>query len=245
MAKTTVIPRSNLGESVYRLLWDRILDRRLHPGEKLSDLRLSDELGVSRTPVREALHRLVQDGVVRAEPNRGFYVASVSVRDIEEIYDLRAALEAAALEAAAPRLDPAMLRAELARLDEIEQQIGASASNAAYQDAAATFLAADRSFHRALAEVAGNSRLSAVVEGLWAQIAVFQKAGAFRRSTTESSIHYHRRIIAALLAGQVDEAVRQLKEHIADVKVRALDDLAAFDEAADPARPKQQGGGEA
>ena len=230
MAKTTVIPRSNLGESVYRLLWDRILDRRLHPGEKLSDLRLSDELGVSRTPVREALHRLVQDGIVRAEPNRGFYVASFSVRDVEEVYDLRAALEVAALEAAAPRLDAAMLRAALDQLDEIERQIAADESTEEYQRAATDFLEADRSFHRALAELAGNSRLVAAVEGLWAQIAVFQRAGTFRHSTTEASIHYHRQIIAALLDGSVAEAVRLLKEHIADVKVRALEDLAAFEE---------------
>jgi len=94
--RSDLITRSNLGERVYRLLWDRILDRRLHPGEKLSDVRLSDELGVSRTPVREALNRLVQDGIIKSEPNRGFYVASFSAKDIEEIYDLRAALESAA-----------------------------------------------------------------------------------------------------------------------------------------------------
>ncbi|MGH2532246.1 MAG: GntR family transcriptional regulator [Thermomicrobiales bacterium] len=238
MEKTTAIPRSSLGESVYRLLWDRILDRRLHPGEKLSDLRLSDELGVSRTPVREALHRLVQDGIVRAEPNRGFYVASFSVRDIEEVYDLRAALEAAALEAAAPHLDPAMLRAALDQLDAIERQIGADESTDEYQRAASAFLEADRSFHRALAELAGNSRLSAVVEGLWAQIAVFQRAGTFRHTTTEASIRYHRRIIDALLGGDVAAAVRLLKEHIADVKVRALEDLAAFAEATDSGDPR-------
>ncbi|MGH2560939.1 MAG: GntR family transcriptional regulator, partial [Thermomicrobiales bacterium] len=208
-----------------------ILDRRLHPGEKLSDLRLSDELGVSRTPVREALHRLVQDGIVRAEPNRGFYIASFSGRDVEEVYDLRAVLEAAALEAAAAHLDAAILRAALDHLDEIEQQIAADESTEEYQRAATSFLEADRSFHRALAELAGNSRLAAVVEGLWAQIAVFQRAGTFRHTTTEASIRYHRQIIAALLNGYVAEAVRLLKEHIADVKVRALEDLAAFEEA--------------
>ena len=85
--KRTVTPivRRNLGSDVYSVLWDRILSRSLHPGEKLSDLHLSDELGVSRTPVREALHRLVQDGVVSYHPNRGFYVASFSQTDIVEI----------------------------------------------------------------------------------------------------------------------------------------------------------------
>ena len=93
---TTPILRRNLGSDVYGVLWDRILSRDLHPGQKLSDLRLSEELGVSRTPVREALHRLVQDGVVNYSPNRGFFVASFSANDIAEIFDLRAVLEALA-----------------------------------------------------------------------------------------------------------------------------------------------------
>ena len=80
------IVRRNLGSDVYSILWDRILSRDLHPGEKLSDLRLSEQLGVSRTPVREALHRLVQDGVVIYSPNRGFFVASFSRQDIAEIF---------------------------------------------------------------------------------------------------------------------------------------------------------------
>lgn len=71
-AEATPLPtihRRNLGADVYRILWERILSRGLDPGEKLSDPRLSEQLGVSRTPVREALHRLVQDGVARgAEP---------------------------------------------------------------------------------------------------------------------------------------------------------------------------------
>lgn len=222
-----VIPRSSLGESVYRLLWERILDRRLHPGEKLSDLRLSDELGVSRTPVREALNRLVQDGIVRAEPNRGFYVVSFSARDIREIYDLRAALEVAALELAAPRLDQPMLRASCADLDRVEARIDAAQDPESFTAAAGEFLEADRAFHRALVERAGNARLSAVVEGLWAQIAVFQKAGTYRRAAVEDSIRAHRAIIAALLAGDIPGASAELKRHIMAVKERALEDLAA------------------
>src|SRR5690554_847234 len=87
------IERRNLGSDVYRILRDRILRQELKAGEKLSDLRLSNELGVSRTPIREALHQLVQDGVVIAEPNRGFFVATFSQRDLEEIFELRLALE--------------------------------------------------------------------------------------------------------------------------------------------------------
>jgi DNA-binding GntR family transcriptional regulator len=228
--RSDTITRSNLGESVYRLLWDRILDRRLHPGEKLSDVRLSDELGVSRTPVREALNRLVQDGIVKSEPNRGFYVASFSAKDIEEIYDLRAALESAALQISGPRLGPELLHEALAELDRVEQQYLAAQSEKEMADAATAFLECDREFHRALVERAGNSRLTATVEGLWAQIAVFQKAGTYRRDWTEMAIAHHRAIIAALLDGDVDLSVAQMTNHIEMVKRRVLDDLVPDEE---------------
>lgn len=218
-------PRSNLGDGVYRLLWQRILDRRLNPGEKLSDLRLSDELGVSRTPVREALHRLVQDGIVRAEPNRGFYVASFSARDVAEIYDLRATLETMALEAAAPRLTRARLERALADLDRVEAQLRGAVTPEEHTAAAAAFLEVDRAFHRTLVEQAGNSRLHTWVEGLWAQIAVLQQAGTYHPSWTESAIRHHRAIIASLLAGDPTTAARELKRHIQEVKTCVLGDL--------------------
>jgi len=227
-----LITRSNLGESVYRLLWDRILDRRLHPGEKLSDVRLSDELGVSRTPVREALNRLVQDGIIKSEPNRGFYVASFSAKDIEEIYDLRAALESAALQISGPRLTPEMLHDALVELSRVEHQYTEAHTEQEMAGAASAFLECDREFHRALVERAGNRRLTATVEGLWAQIAVFQKAGTHRRDWTEMAIGHHRAIIAALLDGDVDRGVAELRNHIEMVKRRVLEDLVPDQEVA-------------
>jgi DNA-binding GntR family transcriptional regulator len=223
--RSDVILRNKLGEGVYQLLWDRILDRRLHAGEKLSDLHLSDELGVSRTPVREALNRLVQDGIVKAEPHRGFYVASFSARDITEIYDLRAALETAALRASAPNLDHGMLHKTLDDLDAVQRQYADATTEQESLAAATAFLECDREFHRALVEGAGNSRLTATVEGLWAQISVFQKAGTHRRDWTEMTIAQHRAIIAALLHDDVDRAVAELRNHIEMVKRRVLDDL--------------------
>jgi DNA-binding GntR family transcriptional regulator len=231
-ARSTTITRSNLGESVYRLLWDRILDRRLHPGEKLSDLRLSDELGVSRTPVREALNRLVQDGIITSEPNRGFYVASFSAKDIEEIYDLRAALELAALRISGPHLGSEFLHQALDELVRVERQYVAAATEQEMAESAAAFLECDREFHRAFVERAGNSRLTASMEGLWAQIAVFQKAGTYRRDWTEMAITHHRAIIAALLDGEVDRGVAELENHIELVKRRVLDDLIPEEEEA-------------
>jgi DNA-binding GntR family transcriptional regulator len=221
------IPRTNLGEGVYRLLWKRILDRGLRPGDKLSDLRLSHELGVSRTPTREALQRLVSDGIVRVERNRGFFVASFSASDIAEIYDLRATLETMALRAAAPRLTPELLRSAQIDLDVSEARLNAAHTDSEKLDAHTAFLEVDRGFHRLLVEQAGNSRLQNMVEGLWAQIAVFQWAGGFRDHVTVAAITRHRSIIAAMLDGDVEHAIEELGQHIDEVKLWAIDDLGA------------------
>ena len=219
------IPRANLGEEVYRLLWKRILDRGLRPGDKLSDLRLSQELGVSRTPTREALQRLVSDGIVRAERNRGFFVASFSASDITEIYDLRATLETMALRAAAPRLTPDLLGSAQSDLDNVEARLDAAITESEKLDAFTAFLEVDRGFHRSLVELAGNSRLQNIVEGLWAQIAVFQWAGGFRDHWTEAAITRHRSIIAAMLEGDLERATEELRQHIDEVKLWAIEEL--------------------
>ncbi len=221
------LPHSGLGDEVYRLLWNRILDHGLRPGDKLSDLRLSHELGVSRTPLREALRRLVSDGIVRAERNRGFFVASFSASDIAEIYDLRATLETMALRSAAPRLTPEVLRQAQTALDNVEARLKVASTESEKLEAFTAFLEVDRSFHRLLVDLAGNSRLRNVVEGLWAQIAVFQWAGGFRDHWTAAAISRHRSIIAAMLEGDVDRAMEELGRHIDEVKVWAIDDLGA------------------
>jgi DNA-binding GntR family transcriptional regulator len=133
------IVRRNLGSDVYGVLWDRILSRDLSPNEKLSDLRLSEELGVSRTPVREALHRLVQDGVVIYSPNRGFFVASFSADDIGEIFDLRAVLETLALRTVAARLQPAAFESAREDLDRVEALIAGASTAEDRHDAASAF----------------------------------------------------------------------------------------------------------
>ena len=228
-------PRANLGEEVYRLLWKRILDRSLRPGAKLSDLHLSLELGVSRTPTREALQRLVSDGIVRVEHNRGFFVASFSAADIVEIYDLRATLEAMALRAAAPRLTAELLQRAQADLDSVELRLQEAGSESEKLAAHTAFLEVDRGFHRLLVELAGNSRLRNMVEGLWAQIAVFQWAGGFRDHWTAAAIARHRSIITALMTADVDQAVEELRQHINEVKVWAIDELGAAGTTAEPA----------
>lgn len=218
------ISRGNLGEAVYRVLWERILDRRLEPGEKLSDLQLSRELGVSRTPVREALHRLVQEGVVHTAPNRGFYVALFEPRDVAEIYEVRATLEGMALGLAAPRLAVDELEEALAGLASVERELALATDDDAKETADRRFLNVDQGFHRLIVERAENRRLMVIIESLWGQISVFQRTGA-RKGWWDIAIADHRAIIDALLSQKHDDAVNALTHHILKVKCLVLSDL--------------------
>jgi DNA-binding GntR family transcriptional regulator len=223
---TSPIIRRNLGSDVYSVLWDRILSRDLFPGEKLSDLRLSEELGVSRTPVREALHRLVQDGVVIYCPNRGFFVASFSGDDIGEIFDLRAVLEALALRTLAARLQPSEYEWARGELERAEKLINDAETDEERLEAATVFLEVDQGFHQWLIEGSGNQRLTNIVTGLWAQVSVFQRAGTHVPGWMEIALQQHKGIIELLIAGKGDEAADALEYHILDMKTRVIADFA-------------------
>ncbi|CAA9551938.1 MAG: Transcriptional regulator, GntR family [uncultured Thermomicrobiales bacterium] len=227
------ISRRNLGSDVYGILWEWILGHNLHPGQKLSDLHLSEELGVSRTPVREALHRLVQDGIVEYAPNRGFFVARFSAVDIAEIFDLRAALEALACRTVGERRPVSDLRRALAELTRVEAMIAGARTDQERLDASRVFLEIDQGFHRWIIEQSGNQRLIAIVGGLWGQISVFQRAGTHIPGWMEIAIGQHREIIGRLLDGEIETAADALAAHILEMKTRVLADIAPHLTASD------------
>jgi DNA-binding GntR family transcriptional regulator len=213
IAAMSKIQHSRLGDQVYTIIWERIVNHQLQPGDKISDLRLSEELGVSRTPVREALHRLAQDGIVRTENWHGFFVARFSSRDVNEVYDIRTALEVLAVRAALPHLTEAELDESQHALEESRQQIRRGVEGAQEQ-----WLTTDRAFHRLLAHKAQNSRLEAMLTGLQTQVGVFQVYGIHAPPLNLLSIDHHEAILMALQARDRAAAERAMEHHIQEVK---------------------------
>jgi DNA-binding GntR family transcriptional regulator len=220
------IQQSLLGKQVYNLLWQRIVRHQLRPGDKLSDVRLSEELGVSRTPVREALQRLAQEGIVRAESRRGFFVAGFSSQDVREVYDVRTALEVLAVRLALPALADVQIEAAQAALDAVAQRVAAGD-----EGANEAFLAVDRAFHDLLIETANNRRLAAMMASLQAQVRVFQFYGIHFRDLTETSIAQHQAILAALRRRDPVAAEQAMTHHIQDVKARVLAEFESLEAA--------------
>ena len=208
-----MIEQTRLGDQVYAVIWELIASHRLRPGEKISDLRLSQDLGVSRTPVREALHRLAQDGIVRAESRRGFFVTTFSSVDVGEMYDLRTALEALAVRLALPNLTVAAIDSSQQELDDARLRFERDEPGAREH-----WLKVDRNFHLLLARTANNRRLEGLLTGLQAQIAVFQAYGTHMHQLNLLSFDHHQTILKALAERDSAAAERAMERHIQEVK---------------------------
>jgi DNA-binding GntR family transcriptional regulator len=219
---TMTIQQTSLGDQVYAVIWGQIASHKLRPGDKLSDLHLSQDLGVSRTPVREALHRLAQDGIVRAESRRGFFVTSFSSADVDEIYDIRTALEVLAVRRALPTLTEAEVESARQSLDEVRLRFERGDAEAGER-----WLKVDREFHQLLAHTAQNRRLSGLLAGLQAQIAVFQVYGTHVRQINLLSLEHHQAILAALETRDGLTAERAMERHIQEVKRLMLAEFAS------------------
>ncbi|MCA9832992.1 MAG: GntR family transcriptional regulator [Thermomicrobiales bacterium] len=219
------IERRNLGSDVYRILRDRILSQELSAGEKLSDLRLSSELGVSRTPIREALHQLAQDGVVVAEPNRGFFVATFTKRDLEEIFELRRVLELYAIRGLGDTDHTEELQRAMFELEHVERLIRNATTAQLRLDAGDAFLKTDRGFHSWLVSTVGNRRMSSIVGGLWTQIAIFQQIDDEIPEWMLVAVEQHRQLLTLLLAGDVEAATALMTTHLDDMQTLVLEDF--------------------
>jgi DNA-binding GntR family transcriptional regulator len=146
MARNTV-----LREQVYEQIKHDIITCKLSPGEPLSENQFLDQFKVSKTPIREALTSLVRDGLVEYTPNRGFMVTTVSVADIQEIFDTRIFIETELFRLAISRISEAEID-ELEKLSRVE----IDPKSPRYAE---TFLESNHNFHVALAAAGGNSRL--------------------------------------------------------------------------------------
>jgi DNA-binding GntR family transcriptional regulator len=197
---------TSIVDRVYEELRERIASGALPRGARLRQEALAADLGVSRTPLREALRRLASEGVVVLEPNRGARVADVSLDDMMAAYEARLLLEPGAARLAAERRE----RASLA------QMRAAIADHRRARSRPALF-AANRAFHLALVEAAGNEHLLRFAEVLWvARIgaAIYEQQDE-TRAEVAADADDHERIADAIEAGEGGAAEALTRDHIA------------------------------
>lgn len=201
----------------YAEIWKRVIMIGGAEEQRLSDVTLSEQLGISRTPVRQALERLVQEGLARSDPRRGFWTSTFTARDIDEIYDLRGALEALAVRLAAPRLSREDLQAQLEALYAVRAELD---SNPVLR-----FLQVDIRFHMLITRASNNVRLIHSLSMLRSQHTMFQMQDTYYPQRMEIALNEHEQILLALLAGNIDEAANRLTRHIQHAKEGVLADI--------------------
>jgi DNA-binding GntR family transcriptional regulator len=183
-----------------------ILDNHLPPGAQRLEAELALELGMSRTPVREAMLRLQQDGLVSVTPRHGMRVAAISPSDMRDIYDVLESLEPKAAELLARRgLPEAELAPLLRACDMMEAAIAG--------EDRASWAVADEAFHRGLAELCGNRRLATMAMQLWDQSHRARMFTLNMRPLPARSTAEHRATLVAIRAGDAEEARESYRRH--------------------------------
>jgi DNA-binding GntR family transcriptional regulator len=172
-------------------------------GAVLSEERLARRFRVSRTPVRKALVRLEQEGLVRILPKRGIVVPEVSPGELRELFDVREALEGMAARRAAGRVDPRALRAVEVPLQRLAAR------------RAVPVRAAGEAVHRLALETAANATLSRLVRQVTGRLGLAQLVSYYDAGRVRDSIGEHLGIVDALRAGDPDAAERRAREHVA------------------------------
>jgi DNA-binding GntR family transcriptional regulator len=214
----------SLTEAVLVQLRDQIIHGDLELGELLSERVLAERLGVSKTPVREALFQLRTEGLVRIVPQRGALVFTLSAAEVVAICEFRQTLESAALKLAAERNSGALVRALRSVLKAMEAA-RANGNRRAY-------LEADTRFHEALFEFCGNSYLRDTYALHVGKVAALRTHLAVKPLHTEKSFAEHRMMAELIERGSVDEALSVLETHIDRTRLSysaEIEDIAAAD----------------
>jgi DNA-binding GntR family transcriptional regulator len=199
-------PRQSLVDAAYDNLRARILDNVYPPGHQALESDLALELGISRTPVREALIRLQKEGLVEVRPRHGMRVLPISPTDMAEIYTILAALECAAAEIVASRRPT---EAELKPLTQATRDM----DRALKADDLDAWAAADERFHQTLVELTGNRLLREVVANFWDRAHRARMVTLRLRPKPVNSTKEHTALVDRLRAGDAPGAVVVNRAH--------------------------------
>ena len=203
MAALAPLSSRALYEEVAELLRERIFRQELKPGSWIDELKLAEEYGISRTPLREALKVLATEGLVTMKLRRGAYVTEVSERDLAEVYHLLALLESDAASVAAERASPQQMR----ELQDLHHRLAAASSDRE------EFFRINEAFHRKLLAVADNRWREQMVADLRKVMKLNRHHSLLKAGRIEESLAEHAAIMQALEQRDPSGAGARMREH--------------------------------
>jgi DNA-binding GntR family transcriptional regulator len=199
--------RASLKQLAYDTIAEWLISGRLQPGEPLLEYELADRLRISRTPVREALSQLAQEGLVSVVPRRGAFVAEISLREIKALFEIREGLESIAARLAATRAD----QAELTKIEALFED----ADHEADQDKRlALFDAAGDGLHDYIIQVCGNPWIQKIIETNRTLLRKEKQISASIPGESDNSMKEHRLILEALEKRNPGLAEEHMRKHI-------------------------------
>ncbi|WGW11395.1 GntR family transcriptional regulator [Saxibacter everestensis] len=210
---STAEQRSLLADQTYETLKLAVLRNELPPGTSLSVPELARQLKVSRSPVREAVLRLIHDGLATQAMYRGAEVSRVDVEDLRQLYVVREALEGVAARLATEHLDSSHLEVLKEIVADHEVVVQAGADNAAH-------IELDMRFHREIRDLAGNPHLSFALEPIVGRSHIALHSLWRSPEAPRLALDEHRLILDAMIAGDADAAEAAAQRHVARLRVR-------------------------
>ncbi|MBE3584280.1 MAG: GntR family transcriptional regulator [Limnochordaceae bacterium] len=206
-----------LRELVFDALRQAILSGSLRPGERLMEIQLAEQMGVSRTPIREAIRKLELEGLVVMVPRKAAYVADMTVKDIHEVFEIRAALERLAVELATQRIQPA----EVAELGRVLDQMQTALQNGEWAVSAQL----EAEFHELLFAACRNARLHQLIRNQREQLQRFRPWMLSVPGRLQAALHEHRSLWEALRRGDVPTAGHWAQEHVRQAENTLLEQM--------------------
>ena len=202
MSAATLTPRA-LYEEVAELVRQRIFDHELEPGSWIDELKLAEEYGISRTPLREALKVLAVEGLITMKVRRGAYVTEMSTHDVAQVYHVLGLLESDAAAQAALHAS----EQQLIELGRMHAELEAAAEQRE------RYFALNEAFHMSLLDIDGNRWRRQIVEDLRKVMKLNRHHSLFKQGRLSESLAEHRAMMQALLARDAAEAARLMRTH--------------------------------
>ena len=198
-----------LSQKVYRALKTEIIKGSLKPGTKLSEGKIAEQMGVSRTPVREAIRELAAEGFVKISPNQGVEISNISIEDIQEVLQIRSVLEGLAARLAATKIT----REKIKELESFNKNMEKFIS----KDDILNFIKESEKFHVLILDICGNNRLVQIRKNLDDQIHRYRSISLNVPRRPKYALGEHKKITEALKQGDLAKADELSKMHIENV----------------------------
>jgi DNA-binding GntR family transcriptional regulator len=211
------VSASSQGEFAYVTLRRRIIQCELEPGERFTEAQLASETGIGKTPVREALTRLIQEGLVRSMPGHGYEVTPITLGDVQDLFNFRLIVEPAAAQLAAGHV----IATDLSRLDEL----CAAHFSTVEKESESHYLRANYLFHTTIADASGNRRLAEAVRRVLEESERLLHFSNVLRNRSDDFAHEHKELVDALIAGDGESARKLTLAHITASQRLVLDAL--------------------